>query len=419
MDQWAFFDEVKAGTVRNAYLFYGPEAYIRKSALTTLQKKLLTPGLEDMNCTFMQNPTAQQIVENCETLPMLGDWRLVIVQGLALLESGKAKDEAQESKTLVDYIGRVPPSTCLVFECEAPDKRKKLCQTLMKLPGAVSFDALSEARLTQWMNQTLRPMKKRMDANTCARLAFTSGRDLTMLNGELQKLAAYVGERETITAEDVEQIATHTAECTVFAMVDALVDGQAERAFSLLNVLLEGGEQRIGVLALITRQYRQMLYAKDMQESRTPQAQMAKALGVPPFALSQLTRRAGRRTMAQLKKQLALCVNADFDIKRGAVREEAALDRLMLALTEKWFGGSKQVYVCTTAFTLVAASFDLLGTLAGMVPQSSILAAVKAIGTQYIPLYSLGMGWIVPALIGFAIGMILRGAGKAKEIVLA
>lgn len=62
-------------------------------------------------------------------------------------------------------------------------------------------------------------------------------------------------------------------------MVDALVDGQAERAFSLLNVLLEGGEQRIGVLALITRQYRQMLYAKDMQESRTPQAQMAKALG--------------------------------------------------------------------------------------------------------------------------------------------
>ena len=52
---------------------------------------------------LMQNPTAQQIVENCETLPMLGDWRLVIVQGLALLESGKAKDEAQV-KNLVDWI---------------------------------------------------------------------------------------------------------------------------------------------------------------------------------------------------------------------------------------------------------------------------------------------------------------------------
>lgn len=333
MDQWAFFDEFKAGTVRNVYLFYGPEGYIRKSALATMQKKLLMPGLESMNCTFMQSPTAQQIIENCETLPMMGDWRLVIVQGLALLESGKAKDEAQESAALCDYLPRVPPTTCLVFECEAPDKRKKLCQALMKLTGAVSFDTLSDARLAQWMNQTLKPLGKKMDTQACAQLAFTSGRDLTMLHGELQKLAAYVGERAVITQEDIERVATHTAECTVFAMVDALVDGQAQQAFSLLSVLLESGEERLGVLALITRQYRQMMYAKDMMDSRMPQAQMMKALGVPSFALNKLMRRAGRRTMAQLREQLDLCVKTDYDIKRGAVREEAGLDRLMLALT--------------------------------------------------------------------------------------
>ena len=333
MDQWAFFDEFKAGTVRNVYLFYGPEAYIRKSALATMQKKMLMPGLESMNCTFMQSPTAQQIIENCETLPMMGDWRLVIVQGLALLESGKAKDEAQESAALCDYLPRVPPTTCLVFECEAPDKRKKLCQALMKLTGAVSFDTLSDARLAQWMNQTLKPLGKKMDAQACAQLAFTSGRDLTMLHGELQKLAAYVGERAVITQEDIERVATHTAECTVFAMVDALVDGQAQQAFSLLSVLLESGEERLGVLALITRQYRQMMYAKDMMDSRMPQPQMMKALGVPSFALNKLMRRAGRRTMAQLREQLDLCVKTDYDIKRGAVREEAGLDRLMLALT--------------------------------------------------------------------------------------
>ena len=333
MDQWAFFDEFKAGTVRNVYLFYGPEAYIRKSALATMQKKMLMPGLESMNCTFMQSPTAQQIIENCETLPMMGDWRLVVVQGLALLESGKAKDEAQESAALCDYLPRVPPTTCLVFECEAPDKRKKLCQALMKLTGAVSFDTLSDARLAQWMNQTLKPLGKKMDAQACAQLAFTSGRDLTMLHGELQKLAAYAGDRTTITQEDIERVATHTAECTVFAMVDALVDGQAQQAFSLLSVLLESGEERLGVLALITRQYRQMMYAKDMMDSRMPQPQMMKALGVPSFALNKLMRRAGRRTMEQLRGQLELCVQTDYDIKRGAVREEAGLDRLMLALT--------------------------------------------------------------------------------------
>lgn len=341
MDQWAFFDEFKAGTVRNVYLFYGPEAYIRKSALATMQKKMLMPGLESLNCTFMQSPTAQQIIENCETLPMMGDWRLVVVQGLDLLESGNVKDEAQELKeeaqesaALCAYLTRVPQTTCLVFECETPDKRKKLCRMLMKLPGAVSFDTLSDARLTQWMNQTLKPLGKKMDAQACAQLAFTSGRDLKMLHGELQKLAAYTGDRTTITQEDIERVATHTAECTVFAMVDALVDGQAQQAFSLLSVLLERGERRLGVLALITRQYRQMMYAKDMMDSRMPQPQMMKALGVPSFALNKLMRRAGRRTMEQLRGQLELCVQTDYDIKRGAVREEAGLDRLMLALTE-------------------------------------------------------------------------------------
>ena len=37
MDQWAFFDELKAGTVRNVYCFYGPEALIRRSALSALE----------------------------------------------------------------------------------------------------------------------------------------------------------------------------------------------------------------------------------------------------------------------------------------------------------------------------------------------------------------------------------------------
>lgn len=332
MNQWAFFDELKAGTVRNVYFFYGPEAYIRKSAVAALQKKLLMPGLESMNCTVMQSPGAQQIIENCETLPMMSDYRLTIVQGLALLETGKAKDEAQDSAMLCEYLARVPHSSCLVFDAGAVDKRKKLAQALLKLPGAVSFDALDDAQLSRWMNQTLRPLGKKMDRAACETLAFVSGRDLTLLHGELQKLAAYAGEREQITPEDIEQIATHTAECTVFAMVDALSDGQAQRAFTLLNVLLQDGEQRIGILALITRHYRQMMYLRAMQSARVPQGQLAKALGVPSFALARLSRQLGGRTQEQLRVLLAMCVQADYDIKRGALREDAALDRLMLAL---------------------------------------------------------------------------------------
>lgn len=333
MDQWTFFDELKSGTVRNVYCFYGPEAFIRRSALDTLRRKVLMPGLEGMNETILSAPTAQQIVESCETLPMMSDYRLIVVRDCMLCQNGKAKDEAQESATLCDYLPRVPETTCLVFDLgDGMDKRKKLSQALVKLPGAVSFDALDDVQLGKWINQQLRPLGKKMDRGACDMLAFTSGRDLTLLSGELQKLAAYAGERSEITAQDIEQIATHTAECTVFSMVDAIAAGKAQEAFSLLNVLLQSGEQRIGILAMITRHYRQMTHLSVLMSDRVPQAQQAKLLGVPSFALNRLTRQVGRRPYEALHAQLEACVQADYDIKRGAMREEVALERLMLVL---------------------------------------------------------------------------------------
>ena len=333
MDQQTFFKELKAGTVHNVYLFYGPETLIRKSALEQLKKRLLMPGLEGINCTTLQNPAAQQLIESCETLPMMSDYRLIIAEDCALLQTGRAKDEESDSAQLIDYIKRVPPTTCLVFYMNgAIDKRKKLTSALMKQPGVVSFDALDDAGLWRWMNQTLRRSGKTMAQDACELLAFQSGRDLTMLSGELQKLSAYAGEREEITAKDVDQIATKTAESTVFAMAEAISARKAQEAFSLLSVLLNGGEQRIGILAMITRHYRQMLHLCAMREDRVPQAQQAKLLGVPPFVLTKLTRQITGRTVATLKRDVEMCVQADYDIKRGAMREDAALDRLMLYL---------------------------------------------------------------------------------------
>ena len=62
---------------------------------------------------------------------------------------------------------------------------------------------------------------------------------------------------------------------------------------------------------------------------------MARELGAPAFAVSRLLRQAGRRTVEQLHACVELCVQADYDIKSGAVREDAALFRLMMRLLEQ------------------------------------------------------------------------------------
>ena len=67
---------------------------------------------------------------------------------------------------------------------------------------------------------------------------------------------------------------------------------------------------------------------------RVPQGQQAKLLGVPPFALTRLSRQVGKRSYEALRICVEACVQADYDIKRGALREDAALEQLMLRLLD-------------------------------------------------------------------------------------
>ena len=62
-----------------------------------------------------------------------------------------------------------------------------------------------------------------------------------------------------LTEEDIAVITVQSLESTVFQMVDAQVAGDYGEAFLLMHRLLESGEDRMMILAMLLRQYR-MLY---------------------------------------------------------------------------------------------------------------------------------------------------------------
>ena len=84
-----------------------------------------------------------------------------------------------------------------------------------------------------------------------------------------------------------------------------------------------------------------------------------------------------------------------------------AITLILLALCGKLFDHDRVVYVSVTAFTGVAALFDLFKTLpAGL--QAGPVAGAVAFADRFLPFFSLNLGWVVPALAGFALGLLLR-----------
>ena len=84
-----------------------------------------------------------------------------------------------------------------------------------------------------------------------------------------------------------------------------------------------------------------------------------------------------------------------------------AITLILLALCGRLFGHDRAVYVSVTVFTGIAALFDLFKTLPAALQVAPVESAV-AFANRYLPLFSLNLGWVVPALAGLALGLILR-----------
>lgn len=83
-----------------------------------------------------------------------------------------------------------------------------------------------------------------------------------------------------------------------------------------------------------------------------------------------------------------------------------AMTLILLVLVGPLFKHRPAVYRLTTYFTLIASIFDGLNACPDVVKQSDFVKQILDFANMYLPFFKLGMGWIVPALIGFVIGLL-------------
>mgnify|MGYP001642898700 FL=1 len=79
---------------------------------------------------------------------------------------------------------------------------------------------------------------------------------------------------------------------------------------------------------------------------------------------------------------------------------------IALALLHNFFGGGRIVYICTMLATGTVALFDGWKAFSGV--EHGLPMRLHALFSDYLPLYASGLGWVVPALIGFGIGMTIK-----------
>lgn len=327
MDRQAFLRCIAAKKCRGVYLLEGVEEHLKEDALQALRRALLPEDMAELNETVLENPPTAALIAAAETLPFLAEKRLVVVREHAGLLRGEADEK------LTNYLPRLPDTTVLVFyhrgKCDA---RKKLYKAVKACGEVVSFDPLRDAELNAWVCARAQAQGKQCSPAVASLLVFTAGSDTALLCAEIDKLVGHAGDRAALAEEDVRAVATRSLEYNVFSMVDAVVAGDEKKAFALLRDMLLAGQERLGILAMLLRQYRMLQHIKIMQYEKRTLQQMQEALGVKGFVMDRYLRQAKMISGGQVKRGVQICLETEYAVKSGKLNQDGALEAAMLAI---------------------------------------------------------------------------------------
>ena len=112
-------EDLKTGNIKQAYLLYGEEAYLKKQYRDRLTKAVLPEG-DTVNYAHYEGKgiNVPEIIDLAVTMPFFAEKRLIVIEDSGLFKNADAK--------FADYIKSMPETVCFVFVESEVDKRSKM-----------------------------------------------------------------------------------------------------------------------------------------------------------------------------------------------------------------------------------------------------------------------------------------------------
>ncbi|MEK4178378.1 DNA polymerase III subunit delta [Aeribacillus sp. FSL K6-1121] len=337
VDLWNSF---KKKQFQSLYLFYGKESFLLNETIRKLLTEAISEDEREFNYSVydMEETNIETAVEDGETMPFLGERRMVVVKNPYFLTSEKKKEKVEHNlKKLEQYVENPAPFTVFIFLLphEKIDERKKLTKQIKKAATVVEMNSFSEEETVKWIKEKAEAENVAMEKEAIDELMEKTSGNLMIIDKEMEKLCAYVGSGNKLTAEMVKQLVARSLEQNVFDLIDAVVKKKTEEAFKIFYDLLKINEEPIKILSLLTQQFRLLYQVKQLSKSGYGQDRMASSLKVHPFRIKLALKQEKQFSASELQSIIKALAETDFEIKTGKKDRQLALEFLLLKLFQQ------------------------------------------------------------------------------------
>lgn len=318
---------LQAGQFSPVYLVMGEQDYLRTQNRDMIKRTLLGDG-DAMNYAYYTGDqfSVQEIIDLAETMPFLAERRVIVVENSGLFDK-----RAGLADPLVEYLPRIPETSHLVFVEEKVDKSRRLYKAVKKEGYVLDCSTPSPEDLGRWAAGQFRKAGVMPTEEAFRTFMDYVGEDLLNIKSEIDKLTSYCMGKERITVEDVKAVCYPEIKDRIFDMMSAITAHDTNQALDIYMDLRKQQTPPQVILALMIRNYNQLLQVGELDARGTSADEIATALHANPWAMrKRILPEARRYSPAEMRTALQDCIQTDQDYKSGRISDQLGVEALIV-----------------------------------------------------------------------------------------
>ncbi len=322
------------GEAPPVWLWAGPEEYLKDELFALVARTVAGEAMGALNVSRFRagDDALETVLSTCNTLPMLGDRRVVLLREVEALAKA-------DRERLVAYAAAPCPETALVLTGErgtADSFHRALIEA-----GAVPamFWIPFEADTRRWIQIKFREQGKQCSPETAQDLLELCGGGhgrqvpLREVAPEIEKVVLAVGDREAVAEQDLAVIGRRADEKLLYAITERTLAGDLPGALRALDgALLFKDNSEVRIVANLMYTLINVATAQDLLEAGLSGPEARKAMGAWPKAWPDLERAARRRPRSALTRGLDALAQADRTLKSSSRNPRLVLEETIITI---------------------------------------------------------------------------------------
>ena len=265
-------------------------------------------------------------------VPFMSEYNLVTVSDIFLDSLTPT-----EFDTLKEICAKPVAGTILIISFPSyipkPSRLDSLAKAIAKKYAVCKFDKQNamtlEKSIAKWANQN----GKLISRVAADKLIALSGGDLTRLKNEVDKICNYASGEE-VSLSDIDKLAAVNLESRIFDLSDAVLQGNGQKAFQVLDLLFYQREEPIAMLVILSNAYIDAYRVRVASECGVTDQTVAEDFGYGKrtFVLKRVRNATSRVSTEALRKSVDILIDADLKFKSVKLNQRVYLEQLIAQL---------------------------------------------------------------------------------------